>query len=292
MKKTLLALLIVIGVAGVWWSQTSHPVPSSQITETENSSKTPDEILASDMEKITRNLRPENIQGQEWEQINTYSLAPEKIVSKDNAHSFFKVTQNNIPDMYACLKKDFCGMTTRGEDDAYFDDQRTPAHILINRNLKVMKEALRKDSSLKSQVDWEMLHELASSEAEMIQVEALDILREFDSETMKTEDLIKLTEDYQGSAKADALVRISKSGNSADKRLVANELQEVFAMADANTVISVLENMKQMALKTVEVNRVVKNLCRFKDNADEAHNWTMIKYEAKKLTSEFDKICN
>ncbi len=291
MKKVIIGTLIVIGIAGVWWSQTSHPVPSSEVASEEKVQKTPDEILASDIEKITRNLKAENIAGDEWKQINTYSLPAEKIVSKENASAFFRVTQSNIPDMYACLKKDYCGMTTRGEDDAYFDDQRTPAHILINRNLKVMKEALRKDSSLKSQVDWEILQELASSEAEMLQVEALDILREFDSESMKTEELIKLTEDYKGTAKADALVRIAKGKNPSDKLLVASEVEEVFAMSDANTVISVLENMKQMALSKVETNRVVRNLCRFKDT-EEVHNWTMIKYEAKKLTAEFDKICN
>lgn len=291
MKKSILALLIVIGIAGVWWSQSSHPVPSSQVSEQGLLEKTPEQILADDFEKITKNLNPKNIEGDEWKKINNYSSSVDQIVSKENAAAFFKVTQNNLPDIYSCLKKDYCGMTTRGEDDAYFDDQRTPAHILINRNLKVMKEALIKDSSLKSKVNWDMLYEMASSEAEMIQVEALDILREFDTESMKTEELIKLTEGYKGTAKADALVRLSKGKNPADKHLVASEVEEVFAMADANTVISVLENMKQMAFESSEINRIIKNLCRFKENTEEAHNWTMIKYEANKLTTEFEKNC-
>ncbi|AUN99279.1 hypothetical protein C0V70_14430 [Bacteriovorax stolpii] len=291
MKKIIALILVVMGLIGVWWKlSTTTPVPSE--TAEVKTDKTPEEILEGDFAKITKNLKPENIKGDEWKQITNYAAKPETLVSRENAQGFFKTAQNNIPDMYACLKKDFCGMTTRGEDDAYFDDQRTPAHILINRNLKIMKESLRKDESLKSQVNWEMLHELAASDAEMLQVEALDILREFDSESIKTDELIKLTADYTGTAKADALLRIAKGKNPSDKGLVAQEIEEVFAMSDANTVISVLENVKKMALGSNDTDRVFRNLCRFKNNPDEAHNWRMIKYEAGKVNPDFEKLCN
>lgn len=291
MKRVIAVLLVIAGLAGVWWKISTPPAALSTQNEVQ-AMPSPDEILADDMKKITQNLKPENIEGQEWTSITNYALKPEAVVSRDNASGFFKTAQNNIPDLYACLKKDFCGMTTRGEDDAYFDDQRTPAHILINRNLKIMKESLRKDSSLKSQVNWDMLHELAASDAEMLQVEALDILREFDTESMKTDELIKLTGDYTGTAKADALLRLTQTKNASDKHMVAQEIEEVFAMSDANTVISVLENVKKMALAKGDVNKTFKNLCRFKDNADEAHNWAMIKYEANKVNPQFETLCN
>ncbi len=276
----------------MWWNlATTSSLPHAAKTE-EQSAKSPEEILAGDFEKLTRNLKPENIQGEEWKQMTNYALKPDVLVNRENAQGLFKMAQNNLPDLYSCLKKDFCGMTTRGEDDAYFDDQRTPAHILMNRNLKVMKEALRKDEGLKSQVNWEMLQEFASSDAEMLQVEALDILREFDSETMKADELIKLTGDYTGTAKADALLRIAKGKNPADKQLVAEEVEEVFAMSDANTVISVLENVKKMAFNGSDTSRVLKNLCRFKNDPEESHNWMMIKYEAGKVNTEFEKLCN
>ena len=183
-------------------------------------------------------------------------------------------------------------MTTRNDNDAYFDDQATPAHILINRSLLIMKESLRKDINLKSQVDWEILQELASSGNELLAVEALDIIREFDSESMKTDDLIKLSSDYKGSAKADALVRIAKKKNPTDKLLVASEIEEVFASSDNDTVISVLEQMKQMNFSQNELSRILRNLCRYKGDPEEERNWLMVKSLATKIYSDFEKLCN
>lgn len=295
MKKIILAFVCIIGLIGVWWL-TSHSAPNKvETTEAEEKSiPSPEEILANDYEKIARNLKPENIEGDEWKQINTYSLTPEKIVTKDSAAAYFKTAQSNIPDIYSCLKKDFCGMTTRNENDAYFDDQATPAHILINRNLKIMKESLRKDIALKSQVDWELLQDLASSGNELLSVEALDIIREFDSESVKTDDLIKLTSDYKGTAKADALVRIAKKNGTSDKLLVSREIQNVFAdtNSDNDTVISVLEQMKSMNFSQDALSRILRNLCRYKEDPAEERNWLMIKSQAKKVYPDFEKLCN
>ncbi len=293
MKKIILALVFIIGLIGVWWL-TSHSAPKmGDVGDTmDKPIPTPEEILASDYERIAKNLKPENTAGDEWKQINTYSLTPEKIVTKDSAGAYFKTAQANIPDIYSCLKKDFCGMTTRNDDDAYFDDQATPAHILINRNLKIMKESLRKDINLKSQVNWDLLQDLASSGNELLAVEALDIIREFDSESMKTDDLLKLSGDYKGTAKADALVRIAASKGTKDKLLVASEIEEVFASGDNDTVISVLEQVKHMNFSQNELSRILRNLCRYKDNPEEERNWLMIKSQAMKLYSDFEKICN
>ena len=156
MKKVLLPLLIVTVAAGAWWnfsprsSNTSAPSEiAGTAAETVAVVKSPEEILANDYEKIAKNLSSKNTSNDEWKQINNYALSPDALVNSQNAKGYFKTAQSNVPDLFSCLKKDFCGMETRGEDDAYFDDQRTPAHILINRNLKIMKESLKKDSSLK-----------------------------------------------------------------------------------------------------------------------------------------------
>ncbi|MBY0416306.1 MAG: hypothetical protein K2Q18_19180, partial [Bdellovibrionales bacterium] len=191
---------------------------------------------------------------------------------------------------YACLKKDFCGMETRSEDDAYFDDQRTPAHILINRHLQVMKESLRKDPTLAAEVDWKLLEEMASANSEMLSSLALEIMGEFDGETMKTKDLLTLTEDAKGETKANSLLQISKKASGADKALIASKVGNVFESDDPNTVISVLEKMKKMALYSVQLPDVLKNLCHFKSEND--HNWLMIKYEANKVYSQFESVCN
>ena len=124
----------------------------------------------------------------------------------------------------------------------------------------------------------------------MLSVEALDIIREFDSESVKTDELIKVTQDLKGQAKADALVNLSKRSNSTDKILLASEVEEVFAMADANTVISVLEKLRNMSLGA-NASRVLKNLCRFKDN-EQSHNWPVIKTQANKINKNFEQMCN
>ena len=295
MKKISLTLVIVLGLIGVWWL-TSHSAPKQGAVEIQESTTvpSPEEILANDYEKIAINLKPENISGDEWKQINTYSLKPEKLVTMESAAVYFNTAQAQIPDIYSCLKKDFCGMTTRNDNDAYFDDQATPAHILINRNLKIMKESLRKDIALKSQVDWDVLNDLASTGNELLAVEALDIIREFDSESVKTDDLIKLTSDYKGTAKADALARIAKKNGTSDKLLVSREVQNVFAdeNSDNDTVISVLEQLKNMNFSQDELPRILRNLCRYKDNEAEERNWLMVKSQAKKIYPEFEKLCN
>jgi hypothetical protein len=293
MKKVLLPILIVIVVAGVWWSyspRSSFVVPEVTFENDKVPMKSPEEIVAADYEKIARNLSDKNTSGDEWKQINNYSLSPETLVTNTNAKTYFKTAQSNVPDIFSCLKKDFCGMETRGEDDAYFDDQKTPAHILLNRNLKIMKESLRVDGSLKSEVDWSLMKELATSGSDLISVEALDIIREFDSESVKTDELIKVTQDLKGQAKADALFNLSKKSNSTDKILLASEVGDIFATGDANTVISVLENLRNMSLGA-NASRVLFHLCRFKTN-ENSQNWPMVKMMANKVNNEFEKMCN
>ena len=299
MKKLLLPFLIIIIAIGAWWffSPRSSVILPTTVDETASLEqqesapmKSPEEILAKDYEKIAQNLSEKNTSNDEWKQINQYAIRPENLVNAQNAKNFFKTASSNVPDLYSCLKKDYCGMETRGEDDAYFDDQRTPAHILLKRNLSIIKESLRKDSSLRSEVDWTLMKDLAKSGADMLAIEALDIIREFDKEGLKTEELIKVTRDLTGQAKADALVNLSKKSNSTDKILLASEVEEIFAMGDANTVISVLENLKNMDLGP-NATRVLKNLCRFKDN-EQSHNWPVIKMNAMKVNNEFLNICN
>ncbi|MBC7427150.1 MAG: hypothetical protein H7336_00975 [Bacteriovorax sp.] len=291
MKKLILALFIVSGLIGVWWIS-SRSAPSKISEEKSGRVATPEQILANDYEKIAKNLKPENISGDEWKQINTYSLAPEKIVTKVSAPVYFKTAQNNIPDIFSCLKRDFCGMTTRNDNDSYFDDQKTPAHILINRNLQVMKESLKQDPLLKSQVDWELMQELAASGSEMLAVEALDIIRQYDAEGMKTDELLKLSDNYRGEAQAEAIERISKKNSPSDKLLVSNKIQDIFESSDNDTVISVLDKVKGMNYTNTELSHILINLCRYKNDVNEVRNWRMIKSKANKIFSDFEKLCN
>lgn len=287
--KKIITLLFILVAAVVWWKQTP---PSAVTVSSPKATRLPEEILADDYKKMTATLNPENISGDEWAKINDYSIKAEVLVNKENAAQFFKTAKNNLPDLFSCLKKDFCGMETRGEHDPYFDEERTPAHILINRNLKVMKESLLEDKELAALVDWELMQELAASNAEMLSAEALEILREFNPEVAKTDQMLEMTKDSKGSVKAENLMRIAKNAKGADKLLIANEIEEVFAVADANTAISVLESMKKMAFNSQELRGRLKNLCKFKVDEDIKHNWYTVKYEANKIDPEFEKSCN
>jgi hypothetical protein len=289
MKIFFTSLFILMVLAVVWVNKSHHtaaPVVNTQAPPS------PEEIMAHDYEKISRNLKKENTSSDEWKKINTYSLTPESIVTKENAKDFFKVAQANLPDINACLKKDFCGMAANNEDDAYFDDERTPAHILINRNLKVMRESLVKDGSLASEVDWNLMRELANSNSEMLSVEALDIISNFDKSHNKTDELVKMTQDLKGSAKAEALLKIAKSKNPQDKKVLENDVEEVFATADADTVINVLEKLRQMNFANNQKADLLKNLCRFKTDPEINHNWGMVVMNAKKIYAGFEKLCN
>lgn len=291
MKKIILSILILLVVTAVWLKKTTQHV-TVLVSEDKVLSTSTIASPTSDYQKIVKHLRPENVDNREWELVNDYSLKPSDVVNHKNAESFFRITKANIPEIYSCLKKDFCGMTSRGPDDAYFDDTKTPAHILLNRSLKIMRASLKRNQALKTQVDWDILQELAESEVEMLSIEALDIIREFNSEGIKTDELIGVTENFKGTVKAQALLRLSKTNKKLDKALIANEVENVFLKGDADTVISVLEQLKVMALTADQSVKVLTGLCRFKDMDDEIKNWAMIKYEAKKINSDFEKNCN
>lgn len=292
MKNIIIIASIFIGFSGFifYWKKLS--IGNSAKIMKQDNFKSPERIVGDDYRKIIKNLKPENIKNNEWLEINNYFVKVEDAVNSNNASLFFSSAQSNLPDLYACLKKDFCGMETRGEDDAYFDDKRTPAHILINRSLKFIGESLRKDASLKSKVNWDLIQELANFDAEIIQVEAIAILREFYSDSIRINQLLKITESYKGLTKANALVSISKNANPQEKLLVANEVEDLFADADAHTVISVLENLKEMGIEEKETPTLLSGLCRFKeDDQNGGGNWKMIKHLTKKINSEFEKIC-
>lgn len=294
MKKYLIYLIVLAISVGLWRGFSSQSNPSLEESQTEVDQEVSldakaNQILTNDYEKLIKNLKKENVENPNWEDIINYSQKVEDVVSPQNAKGILELSQANLPDLMSCLEKDFCGMTTRGEDDPYFDETATPAHQLIRRNLKIINEAIYKDPSLKKLVDWDLIENIALSDSEMIQVEALNLMNQSPA-NVDAQKLVALSGHYTGEAKAKALVSIAKGkkGNGA----VAQEVQEDFAMKDANTVISILEKMNEMGLTKYQVSQALKNLCRFNETGDEAHNWKMIEHLALKLDSEFKKYCN
>jgi hypothetical protein len=70
MKKIILSLFIVIGIAAVWWNKTPHTVP----VITKEEMPTPEAILANDYAKIAIHLDPKNTENGEWAKINEYAV--------------------------------------------------------------------------------------------------------------------------------------------------------------------------------------------------------------------------
>lgn len=288
MKKIALTVLILVFGIGLWWSLSPQSnIVSSPLQGTELG----ESILKSDYEKLTKSINPKIIASAEWTDLISYQLLPSKIVNKVNSKMYFKMIDESLPELFICLKKDYCGMTTRNDDDAYFDDQKTPSHILINRQLKVLKELLAVSPELASEINWELLIELARFDSELIQVEALDIIREHNKTASTVNELIKVSSSYQGNARAQALLKIAQSKDELTLSLVTNEIEEIFEMADANTVLSVLENLKKMSIGQLNLENTLKNLCRFKTDESLSHNWAMIKYETKSLNANLDTYC-
>lgn len=288
MKKIILTVLILVFGFGLWWTlspQSNHASSPLQGTELGES------ILKSDYEKLTKTINPKIVASTEWKDLISYQILPSKIVNKENSNIYLKMINESLPELFICLKKDYCGMTTRNDDDAYFDDQKTPSHILINRQLKVLKELLALRPELANEIDWELLIELARFDSELIQVEALDIISEHNKTASTVNELIKVSSSYQGNARAQALLKIAQSKDELTLSLVTNEIEEIFEMADANTVLSVLENLKKMSIGQSNLENVLKNLCRFKTDESQSHNWTMIKYETKSLNANLDSYC-
>ncbi|RPJ70674.1 MAG: hypothetical protein EHM20_15270 [Alphaproteobacteria bacterium] len=300
-KKIIVVFILIFGSALVWWkSQQSTTLFSPEkMVESRNSSgstRSGSEILANDQAKLEGNLSPSILSDKNWKAVNDYALNVKTLVSKDNAKELFELTQGSVKDLASCLKKDFCGMEKRSDADAYFDDKKTPGHILLGRNLEIMVAALERNKDLKAKLDWELVRELTDSENEKIQVLALDIIKNYDPENSNTDKLLEIADKFEGNAKANALEKIAdkeKIKNSLNDRiLLVNALEKSFAQDDPHTVISIVEKMGKMNLSEDEILKVSRNLCHFKeDHGEDDPNWKMIKYNMKKIT-DLNKICN
>lgn len=288
-KRIILLFIVMLLCAGLWWK--SRPATFSALENTGNGDAIGATIINNDRVRLERNLKPEVLADKKWPLINDYSLKPEKLVTKKNAQEFFSITHESAKNLGNCLKKDFCGMQTRGEEDAYFDDTRTPAHILLGRNLEIMLEALNNRSELKEKVDWDLIHSLTENSNEKVQTMALQIIKQYSPDGADTNKLLEIAENYKGQAKAVAFEKISQRKSPNDRLLLISWLEKSFAEDDPNSVISVIEKMKNMKFTTAEIDRISMSLCHFRENGVEDPNWKMIKYYMSSMT-DLEQICN
>lgn len=253
-----------------------------------------EKIVNKDFKNILVHLKKENVKGEEWKNLNDYSAREQDIVTTENARKYFKIVSESSPEIFSCLKKDYCGMKTKNEDDAYFDNQKTPSHIFLSRNLKIMQESLKKDNSLVSLVDWEFIHDLINSGEELVAIEALSISRDFENKENHVEELLKETRQYKGETRAISVEKIGKKNMTKDERKkFTNEIEDIFLIEDASTSISVLEKIQKPSFVKKKYEIALHNLCRFKTmDPIREKNWLMIKYLSKKIDSDFEKMCD
>jgi hypothetical protein len=289
MKEKFLYFTLVLVCAGLWFKLQASPYRAHMAYA--DAMDPAEGVLISDQKKLERNLKKETTANEKWVMVNDYSIPVHELVNKSNAKDFFKLVNGSISDLASCLKKDFCGMERRNENDPYFDDSRTPGHILLGRNLEILKQSLVENPDLKNDVDWDLIRELTESGNEKIQVLSVDLLKEYGTARGDTEKMLKITDDYKGNAKALALAELAQHAKPEEKGQVINSIEKSFATDDPNTVISVLEKMDKMKLSTGEKEQTVKNLCRFKENGADDPNWKMIRYDAKRNGVDVDVVC-
>lgn len=291
MKLKIVYLLSLLACAGlVVKAQTGHR--SRAIAAAAGAPRTAKAILKHDKITLEKNIRSEVLTNENWGQINDFSLPVKDLRGlKKDARALFKVSNQSINDLSRCLKKNFCEMERKDENDSYFDETKTPGHILLGRNLEILMETLNREPDLRKQVDWDVIRELTESSNEKVQVLAVDLLKKHNSKEGTSENLLKIADNYKGNAKANALVEIAGDISEEAHNQLLNSISKSFASDDPNTAISVMEKLPHMHLTKREMEMVANYLCHYKEEGSEEHNWKMIKYRMRKVQVEMDTVC-
>lgn len=248
------------------------------------------EILKEDLDKIESRLTIEDSKKNIWQDLNNYSKKPEEIVTLENKMEYMDFLNRNMVELKSCIKKDFCGME-KLEGKAYFDDEKTPAHILLARELEILKNILKLDSKLTEKVDWNLISDLSLMKSPIVQNIALDLLRNFDQRNNGAEKLLKMTQEYKGELKAKLFLNLMKDSLPNERRILINAFKDSFSKDDAHTVISILEKIEKMNFKKDELLEILPYLCRFKESELQAHNLKTISMHVSRLNMSIKEIC-
>ncbi len=247
-------------------------------------------IVKDDLEKIQSKLILNNNQNDLWLLLNDYSKKSDQIVNSENKKAYFDLVNQHVKDLNSCIKKDFCGIE-RAEGKAYFDDEKTPAHILLARELEVFKSILKLDPAFSDQIDWNLITEISLMKSPIVQNIALDLLRNFDKKNNGAEKLLKMSQEYKGELKAKLFLNLAKDALPDERRILINAFKDSFAKDDADTIISILEKIGEMRLSKAELLEVLPYLCRFKESELQAHNLKVISMHLTRLKLSVKEVC-
>lgn len=279
---------MALGFGFLWKSQSRAQLkdrPGDLTPQKEN-------ILRNDQEKLEKNIKKEIVKDKDWANIIDYSKSPKILVNANNVHSLFKLANGSLASLENCLKKDFCGMEKRNDNDSYFDQNNTPGHILLGRNLSIMLESLRQNPKLSKDIDWDLILELTDNSNEKVQVLALELIKNFNPKNKDSDNYYKIVDGYKGNAKAQGLLKLSTNRSPEEHATLLNSLEKSFAMDDPHTVISVIEQLAGMNLSSEDLTNISKNLCHFYNNGSDDPNWKMIRYEMGKVGVDLESVCS
>lgn len=242
-----------------------------------------------DLKKIESFLKPENVQSPIWEVLVDYRTDLKKTINKQNAQSYFETASKNLPDLVFCLRKDFCGMDKPTVESPYFDSERTPAHLLVARTLKVISETLKNRPELAKQVDWNLITEISGLTGNEVRAASMELLLKFDRRNAGKENLFEIAESYKGTAKANFYTQVAADLLPEERPIFMITLEKSLEQDDPNTVISIVEQIQSLHLSRSEVAIVGKALCHFKDG--HKSNWQMIVSKMKVVDNNFEHNC-
>ena len=231
--------------------------------------------------QIESQLNPLNIQSKAWSILVDYKADIKKIISKENAKEFFLASTKNMPELVECLRKDLCGLKA----DKY-DQDRTPAHLLLARTLNVLEESIKLQPSLRPLVDWHLITQISGLKGAELQVASMDLLK-YDIGNSGVENFLKVAESYTGKAKLSFYVEMSKDLTPEERPLFISTIEKTLAKDETSTVLMIVEQMKMLRLTKLEIATISKALCRFKA----ADTWSTIKNKMQALDSKFESYC-
>lgn len=275
---------IVFSVAKVYFIN-DFKVPREKIIVSNQEASLP----KNDLKKIESFLKPQNIQSPTWEVLVDYRTDLKKTINKQNAESYFETATKNLPDLVLCLRKDFCGMDKPTVESPYFDSERTPAHLLVARTLKVIFETLKNRPELARQVDWNLITEISGLTGNEVRAASMELLVNFDRRNAGKENLFEIAASYTGIAKANFYSQVAADLLPEERPIFMNTLEKSLEQDDPHTVISIVEQIQFLHLSKAEVTVVGKALCRFKDG--HKFNWQMIVSKMKVVDNNFEQNC-
>lgn len=156
MKLKIFYILSLIACAGVVVrAQTGYQLKGKSEQGLSLRGEFQESVLEKDKKAMEKNISPFVLKEQTWSQMNDFSFSIKELIALNrNPRWLLKLCSQSINDLAICLKKDYCGMERKNDQDPYFDKVNTPGHLLLGRILEIIKAQLEQAPELTDEIDW------------------------------------------------------------------------------------------------------------------------------------------